>query len=106
VFFEELNVQEQQKNVWPAMPLVGRAYLDQLTRSNAVQAARAKVVKAALDDAEKVHTASDKGAAAVVSQLNTVASQLESDAGTGGGRDAMRLNALAATMRGVGAKLR
>jgi hypothetical protein len=106
VFFEELNVQEQQKNVWPAMPLVGRAYLDQLTRSNAVRAARAKVIKAALDGAEKVHSASDKGAAAVVSQLDTVASQLESDAGTAGGRDAMRLNSLAATMRGVGAKLR
>jgi hypothetical protein len=106
VFFEELNVQEQQKNVWPAMPLVGRAYLDQLMRSNAVQAARAKVVKAALDGAERVRSASDKGAAAVVSQLDTVASQLESDAATAGGRDAMRLNSLAATMRGVGAKLR
>jgi hypothetical protein len=106
VFLEELNVQEQQKNVWPALPLVGRAYLDQLTRSNAVQAARARVVKAALDGAERAHSASDKGAAAVAAQLDTVASQLESDAGTAGGQDAMRLNSLAATMRGVGAKLR
>jgi hypothetical protein len=106
VFLDELNVQEQQRNVWPAIPLVGRAYLDQLTRSNGIQAARAKAVKGALESAGKVHTASDKGAAAVVSQLDTVASQLEGDAATAGGRDAIRLNALAATMRNIGARLR
>jgi hypothetical protein len=106
VRLEELNVQQQQKNVWPASPVVGRAYLDQLARGNGIQLARAKAVKAALDDAQKLHSASDKGAGAVASQLDTVASQLEGDASTASGRDAIRLKSLAATMRSVGANLR
>ncbi len=39
VHFDELNVQNQPKITWPANFVVARAYLDQLTRSNALPAA-------------------------------------------------------------------
>jgi hypothetical protein len=103
---DELNAQQQQKNVWPASPIVARAYVDQLMRNHAVEPARVKAVKAALEDTEKVHRAGDKGAAGVATRLDTVASQLENDASTASGRDGMRLESLASTLRGVGATLR
>src|SRR5438876_3033009 len=35
--FEQLNTQDQQRNVWPATPVVARADLDQLNRSKSIQ---------------------------------------------------------------------
>jgi hypothetical protein len=93
----ELNVQEQQKVTWPASPVIARAYLDQLTRANAIQPARATAVKTALDRAEK---ARDKSSAAA-GELDTLATQLESDAASATGRDAARLKSLAATMKAM-----
>ena len=103
---EELNTQEQQKIVWPAALPVARAYLDQLTRSKGIQPERARAVKAAIDKADSIRTGKERGAAAVLDQLDAVATQLEGDAGAATGRDAMRLKALAATIKGRTAKLR
>jgi hypothetical protein len=103
---EELNTQEQQKIVWPAATPVARAYLDQLTRSKGIQPERAKAVKAAIDRADGLRTGKERGAAAALDQLDAVAGQLESDASAASGRDAMRLKALAETLKGRSAKLR
>jgi hypothetical protein len=103
---EELNTQEQTKIVWPAAMPVARAYLDQLTRSKGIQPERARAVKAAIDRADSIKTGTERGAAAVLDQLNVVATQLETDAGAATGRDAMRLRSLAATIKGRTAKLR
>jgi hypothetical protein len=102
---DELNVQEQTKFSWPAVPVVGRAYLDQLNRSNAIDPSRASAVKTALDAADKVRTSRDKNAASVADQLQSLAGQLERDAASASGRDAARLRALAATMKGCASKL-
>jgi hypothetical protein len=83
------NAQNQQRITWPATPAVGRAYLDQLTRGNAIQAERAAAVKAALDKKPPA------------SQIETLAGQLESDAGSASPQDASRLKALAKTLRGL-----
>jgi hypothetical protein len=103
---EELNTQEQQKIVWPAATPVARAYLDQLTRSKGIQPERARAVKAAIDHADGIRTGKERGAGAALDQLDAVAGQLESDASAASGRDAMRLQALAATLKGRAAKLR
>jgi hypothetical protein len=103
---EELNTQEQQKIVWPAAMPVARAYLDQLTRSKSLQPERARAVKAAIDRADSIRTGKERGAPAVLDQLDAVAAQLETDASAASGRDAMRLKALAATIKGRTAKLR
>jgi hypothetical protein len=93
------NAQEQPKLEWPATSTVARAYLDQLTRSKAIQPDRAAAVKAAVDQADR----KNKDAA---TQLETVAGQLEGDAGAAGGADAARLKSLASTLKGRAASLR
>jgi hypothetical protein len=102
----EFNPQDQQRITWPASPVVARAYLDQLTRSKGIQPPRASAVKSALDRAGRLKTGKDKGAAAAVKELDDLASQVESDAGRVNGRDRVRLQSLAATMKGISAKLR
>ena len=63
-------------------------------------------MKAAIDHADSIRTGKERGAAAVLDQLDAVATQLEGDAAAATGRDAMRLKALAATIKGRTAKLR
>jgi len=103
---EEVNTQLQTKIVWPAATPVARAYLDQLARTKGIAPDRARAVTSALERADDVRSAKDKNAAAVVDQLETLASQIDRDAGSASGRDAMRLQALAATIKGRAAKLR
>jgi hypothetical protein len=105
VRWEEFNSQNQPKVTWPSSIVVARAYLDQLKRSKAVTGARADTISATLDRAERV-SPRDKGAPAAASDLTTLAAELERDAGTAAGRDAVRLRALAETVKGRAAQLR
>jgi hypothetical protein len=103
---DELNTQAQMRIVWPASSVVARAYVDQLARSRGLPPERVRAVTAALDRADGIRSAKDKGAAAVVHQLDALATQLESDAGASSGRDAARLRSLAASIKGRTTKLR
>ena len=103
---EELNTQEQKKITWPASTAVALAYLDQLARSKTIQPGRARAVKSALDRADGVRSAQDRGAAAAIEQLNALATQLEKDAGAASGRDATRLKSLADTIKARAVRLR
>ena len=102
----EFNAQEQPKVVWPATPVVARAYLDQLGRTSAIQAARATAVRSALDKAAGVKSSKDKHAAETAGELDKLAGELTADAGSASGRDAVRLKALADNLREQGAKMR
>jgi hypothetical protein len=103
---EELNTQQQTKITWPASSVVARAYIDQLTRSKSIQPQRARDVKSALDRVDGLRTGQEKGAAGTLDQLDALATQLVKDASAASGRDADRLKALAATLKGRAAKLR
>jgi hypothetical protein len=103
---EELNTQQQTKIVWPPSVAVARAYLDQLTRGKGIDAERARAVKTGLDRVDGLHTGHERGATAILDQLDALAGQLEGDAGKATGRDAMRLKSLAATIKGRTARLR
>jgi hypothetical protein len=102
---EELNTQQQTKVVWPAAAAVARAYVDQLTRSKAITAEHARAVRRAMERADEVRTGDDKGMTAAHEQLDAVAKQLDADAAAASGRDAMRLHALAETVKARAAKL-
>ncbi len=68
----ELNVQNQQKIVWPKQLVVAKAYLDQLERSQSLSADRLAEVRKAIDNAEKSHMAKKE-----MKQLKKMASSVE-----------------------------
>jgi hypothetical protein len=103
---DEVNTQLQTKTTWPAASPVAKAYLDQLLRSNAIQPDRARAVRNALDKVDGFRTGKERGAAAALDQLDALAKQIESDAAAASGRNADRLNSLAATLKSRAAKLR
>jgi hypothetical protein len=97
----EFNAQQQSKIEWPATVVVARAYLDQLNRSKSLPPARATAVKNALDRLDRAGR--DRTA---LDQIDAVAKELETDAAAASGRDADRLRALAATIKGRTERLR
>jgi hypothetical protein len=102
----EFNAQHQQRITWPSTSVVALAYVDQLTRSKALQPERISAIKTALTRADRIKSGKDKGAAAAVQQLETLATQIESDASTASGTEAKRMHALAETLKGRTASLR
>jgi hypothetical protein len=94
----EFNTQRQPKVVWPATSAVARAYVDQLTRTQGITAARAAAVQDVLGRADRLQD-QDAGAAAVRDALIGVAADVARDAAAATGRDAQRLAALAETLR-------
>jgi hypothetical protein len=103
---ETFNAQQQPRVTWPANATVARAYLDQLTRSKVIAPPRISAVRDALARVDALRTGKPRDAAARVERLDALATQLESDAAAASGRDAARLEALAATMKGMTSALR
>jgi hypothetical protein len=103
VGFSEFNPQLQRRIVWPPSPVVARAYVDQLTRSNGIRAAHAAAVNDALDRLERQQ--SGTVSAAVLDELDALATELEEDA-RAVPQAAARLQSLAATITELTARLR
>ena len=97
------NPQQQMGYDWPADPVVARAYLDQLDRENALSAAFAADLDAALERSASTlqDGARDEELAA---RLESLASAVETD--TGGRITMRRQAALAETLGGVAARIR
>jgi hypothetical protein len=55
VHFDTLNVQDQPQITWPSSLVVAQAYLDQLTRSQALPAKQIAALNKQIDKAEKSH---------------------------------------------------
>jgi hypothetical protein len=93
----ELNVQNQQKFVWPANLVTAKAYIDQLTRSNALDAKRLAALNQSI---AKVETSPSKKD---VAQLHAMAANLDKDADAAKSpADANRMRALASIMKQSG----
>ena len=101
VRFTEFNPQMQPQVEHPANFITARAYVDQLARSNAFNAERVNALRTAMQRADR-----DGRSSADLDQLNTMADQIEKDAATAAGRDAERMAALAAAIKGRIARLR
>ena len=86
----ELNVQNQQKIDWPARLIVAKAYLDQLTRSQALPAKQIAALEAAIHTTEKSHMNKKQ-----VAKLQGMAPSVEASAAAANPTDATRLHALA-----------
>jgi hypothetical protein len=93
VRFAELNPQSQPHVTWPAAFVVARAYVDQLTRGNALTGSRLAAISSALKSAESA------SGAARANALRALAGQLDTDAASSS--DAARVKALAEVVRGI-----
>ena len=91
----ELNVQNQQRIEWPANLVVAKAYLDQLSRSQALPAERIATLQQAIQNAESSHLSKGK-----VAKLKQMAPDVEKSAAAAqSAADASRLHALAAILQ-------
>ncbi|HEX6974975.1 MAG TPA: hypothetical protein VF147_11265, partial [Vicinamibacterales bacterium] len=85
---DQLNTQMQQLVRWPNEPVVAKAYLDQLTRSKALDEAKIAAIEKAVDKKDR-------------KQLSALATELASSAASASGADAKRMKALADVMKGL-----
>ncbi|HEY6349161.1 MAG TPA: hypothetical protein VI636_07110 [Candidatus Angelobacter sp.] len=91
----ELNVQNQQKIEWPAHMIVAKAYLDQLSRSQALPANQISDLRKAIQGAESSHMSQEK-----LAKLKSMAPSLEESAATAKSpADSTRLHALAEILK-------
>jgi hypothetical protein len=91
VKFDYLNVQGQQKLVWPPSFALARAYVDQIARGNELSAARVAALKSTLASAESATGARRRSA------LNAAAAKLNGEAASS--KNAAKVRLLAETMR-------
>ena len=101
---EVVNPQQQKRIVWPAEPVVARAYLDQLGRSEALPADRTAAITEALDRAERSLGRGGSNAE-VASALDDLASRL-GDVAANSRQDRARVESLGETLREIASRLR
>ena len=95
----ELNVQNQQKIEWPAKLVVAKAYLDQLSRSQALPEDQIASLRKAIQSAETSHMNKGK-----VAKLQRMAPSLEKSAATAKTpSDSTRLRALSDVLKHLSA---
>lgn len=95
VQLSEENVQNQQKIEWPAKLVVAKAYLDQLSRSQALSARRIAQLRRAIQSAESSHMNKKN-----VAKLHSLAPSLEESAATAKTpADSQRMHALADVLK-------
>ncbi len=88
----ELNVQNQQRLVWPRNLIVAKAYLDQLERSRALSADQLSAIRLAIEKAES--SSKDRG-----KLKDFIPSLKKASASTKNVTDASRLTSLAEIMK-------
>jgi hypothetical protein len=90
-----LNVQDQKKIEWPSQLVVAKAYVDQLSRSQALPASQISALQKAIQSAENSHLNKGK-----MAKLQQMAEPLEKIAATTKNpADANRLHALAEILK-------
>ncbi|HKV99322.1 MAG TPA: hypothetical protein VJN96_05845 [Vicinamibacterales bacterium] len=99
VHFDYLNVQGQQKFVWPPSFALARAYVDQLERSQGLKPGVIAVTRTQLDGAEKLTGAGRKAS------LEKLATQLDGEAATNS-TDKAKATMLAKAVRDLAAATR
>jgi hypothetical protein len=91
----DLNVQDQQRIEWPSKLVVAKAYLDQLSRSQALPANQIAALQKAIENAETSHMSKTN-----VAKLKRMAPSLEKSAATAKTpADSTRLHELADVLK-------
>ena len=93
------NPQHQRRIEWPAVPVVARAYLDQLDRSGALPAATAEAARKALNGRERVLAGEPSDQGPTAAELDALATEIEGIEADG--RVRARLQALARILKAI-----
>ena len=96
-----MNAQTQQIIEWPAVPVVARAYLDQLQRDNTISPRQASGLREVLGRAETLLSGGDGNRRSTARELNTLADDFSAVAGNYSGIAGTRYTALAETLEGI-----
>jgi len=99
-----VNAQTQERVTWPDVPVVARAYLDQLQRSEIVTDAQKQELEAVLNQAE-VSLAAGNSDRAAARQLDLLAESYVELAAGESGASRLRLDALVDTLEGIARNL-
>jgi len=89
------NAQQQRRIEWSGRPVVARAYLDQLTRSDTIAPERSAALSDLLDRTDQLLTDGTRTNAGLAAELATAAGALEDESAGASGRNQTRLRALA-----------
>jgi hypothetical protein len=91
----DLNVQDQKKIEWPTKLIVAKAYVDQLSRSQALPPGEISTLQKAIQSAENSHMSKSK-----VAKLQRMAASVEKAAAMEKSpADATRMHALAEILK-------
>lgn len=97
-----VNAQTQERVVWPAVPVVARAYQDQLVRDNEMRNAVANDLTRVLDRAEQLLDRNDSNPN-TARELRELAADFAAQGESRSGQTAKRLTELASTLEGIAA---
>lgn len=95
-----VNAQTQEKIAWPAVPVVARAYQDQLLRTGAIDEAQSRELSEALNRAQRLLERGNSNRNAA-SELEALAGRFETSAQSFDGITAKRYLELAGTVAGI-----
>ena len=95
-----VNAQTQEKIAWPAVPVVARAYQDQLLRTGAIDEAQSRELSEALNRAQRLLERGNSNRNAS-SELEALAGRFETSAQSLDGITAKRYLELAGTVAGI-----
>jgi uncharacterized protein (DUF305 family) len=96
-----VNAQTQEIVEWPAVPVVARAYMDQLQRENRLTVNQASELGDALERAEALLAGENGNRRSAVRALNNLADDFSDVAGDYNGISGIRYAALAETLEGI-----
>ena len=100
-----VNAQTQQKVNWPTVPVVARAYLDQLLRSNVIAAGQADALSSALETADDLITRGTQDSALAL-RMDDLAATMQDEAVSRRGASRTRYLSLAEILEGIADRLR
>ncbi|MFT7470307.1 MAG: hypothetical protein ACI8XU_000195 [Kiritimatiellia bacterium] len=96
-----VNAQTQEIVEWPAVPVVARAYMDQLQRENRLSTNQASDLSDALERAEALLAGENGNRRSTVRALNNLADDFSDVAGDFNGISGVRYASLAETLEGI-----
>ena len=105
VLSEETNVQHQERVVWQPSSTLALAYLDQLNRGSGIEPQLADAVTEVLGRVDQLDSDA-RGTAAVVTELEALATELEGNVEEAVWLNVPRLGSLADTLRAIATTLR